>query len=238
MTDDVQLLYSLSNVEIKKLTECLDDLNLTLKQRKFVYFYVMNGNNGVEAVKNAGYTKAKYKKWLENKQKKIENGEELTEKEQYFVDFTILLAQNLVKLSIKNAIKVLQNNLVDNEKLNIPTELIEKYKVMANYDPTMFFDKYGEPVFESLQDVPEKYRCCVESIETKYHGKDADRRTTVIKLVDRKWALDRLDRLIGFTNNPVQDHNINIVHDESIDDRIKRIVEGAKKHKQDYELND
>jgi hypothetical protein len=68
--------------------------------------------------------------------------------------------------------------------------------VQAFYDPTMFFNPDGTVRFQSWDEIPERFRHCIEGMEVKYYGKDADKRVIMLKLVNREKAQMQLAKYI------------------------------------------
>lgn len=180
--NELQEIYQLSNAEIVKITSYLDDIEpkLTIKQRKFAYFYILNNMNGVEAAKYAGY--------------KVHKG-----KNEY-MHCQVIASQNLNKLIIIEAIEKIANKIIKNRKA-LEQRLFDIWFSQATYDPSIFFNPDGELKFKTWEEIPEKYRCCIEGMEIKYYGKDAQRKIIALKLVDKKFAQDKLDKYIQMTKD-------------------------------------
>ena len=103
------------------------------------------------------------------------------------------MADNLFKKQyIKECIHLIQENHKANLLQDFHQTYIEQLQIEATYDPSMFIDPTGKPVFKKWEEIPEKYRCCIKEIETKAYGKDADRVITKIVLVDRSKARQEL----------------------------------------------
>jgi hypothetical protein len=186
MNDILKELYSITDVELKKITPYLDDIEpkLTKKQRKFAYFYVMNNFNGTEACMNSGY---RYKK----------NGDANA-------FYRVVAVENLNKLNIKDAVqKIIQHAIKD--KKEIEKELFTLMWHRANYDIKTFQNEDG--TFKLLSEIPDEWRCCIDGVERKYYGKNADVCVVVSKLADRDKAIDKLDKYIKMTNDIQEEKN-------------------------------
>jgi hypothetical protein len=185
--NELQQIYQLSNAEIVKITGYLDDIEpkLTIKQRKFAYFYIMNGFNGSEACRQAGY----------KSHKDIDNNE----------IYRVIGCINLQKVNIKDAIRLISDNIIK-DKSEIQQSLFNIHWKRANYDILTFQNDDGS--FKSLNEIPQEWRCCIDGTETKYYGKDANVKVVVSKLPDRNRALEFLDKLIQMTKEPNEDKNV------------------------------
>lgn len=199
--------------ELKKVTPYLDEIEpkLTSRQRLFSWYYCFNGFNAADACRRAGH---KYK-----------NADDAQASAKYY---SIIGAQNLTKPVIKEAIKLILQNELDTNKEKLETELFDLYYVQATYDPSMFYNTDGSPRFETWDEIPKKFRCCVESLETKYYGKDAHKAVTIMKLVDRKNAQDKLAKYVKMLNDD-SGVNINVIGPD--DETIKELNNIFNKNK-------
>jgi len=177
-------IYNMSNAELKKITKYLDDLGLNNRQRRFAYFYVLNDFKGADAARKAGYT---YK----------------GNKSEANI-MTSIACQNKSKANIREAI----NRIIDHKKRDvkeIEKRLHDLWWKRASYDISTFINEDGE--FKQLKQIPKAWRCCVDGIEKKVYGKDANVKVVVAKLADRDKAIDKLDRLINMTGNDKEESN-------------------------------
>lgn len=169
----------LTNSQIKKLTPYLDDIDpgLTPRQRAFVYYYTVNGFNGAHAAELAGY--------------KPKNAH-------------VTASQNLRKNNIEEALKrILEEVKVDRD---LETQfLYERLHAIISADPADFFKPDGTLKFNSWEEIPEELRLCVENVETRYNKECGF--YPVIKLIDKKFALDKLDKYVQMTKDSVE-HNL------------------------------
>lgn len=183
---------------IKKLTPFLDNIiipgkngktkpkKLTDVHRAFAWYYVHGRFNKAEAWRKA--TRGRYNPHtgkIECADRKKQKGK--TETPDSMLD---AIEGNILYnyLYIQQAIRSISENYMSDLKLNVPQSMIEQLQIQATYDPAMFINSDGSPKFQSWDEIPFEYRCCVENIESRYYGKDADRKVTIIKLVDRDKA--------------------------------------------------
>jgi hypothetical protein len=191
---------------IKELTPYLDDITyidntrkphpISLKMRGFAWYYVYNGNHKSDAHSRSAYGK------LNKKTGKIEIDKEIIKKHndkgQYTWGHKIAIEAGRLynKPYIQESIRRIQEEFIKTIKLMVPQSIVEQLHIQATYDPSMFIDIDGSPCYKKLTDIPQKYRCCVEGIETKYYGRNADKKVVSIKLVDRDKARKHLLRMI------------------------------------------
>ena len=196
-----------SKTQIKKLTPYLNDItippkskndkpkHLTLFHRAFAWYYIHNNNNKADAYKRAKY--GIYDKNTNTIKIKIPPKYENKKKGRNFNrDSAILSGELCTKLYIKEAIARVRRNHIDNIKIDLPQTFIQQLQIQATYDPEMFYTPDGKPAFSEWSEVPKEYRCCIEHLETKYYGKDADRKVIIMKLVDRKSARQELYKFV------------------------------------------
>lgn len=221
----------LNPMQIKKLTPYLNDIKypnpnkndknnpyryLNLKQRAFAWYYVYNGNNKADA-----YRKAYMSKWNSRDKRLVYQG--IKNKKVKMDEFTYnaVMAQTIYNHTYMNeAVKLIREKWEASIKVDIPQTLLEQLKIQCTYDPSIFINVDGSPKFKTWDEIPEEYRCCVEGIESKYHGRNADVKTTIIKLVDRDKARKYLMELAPNLFDPVQ--KIELTH-ATIDAEGKKI---------------
>lgn len=198
--NELNEIYQLSNAEIVKITSYLNDIEpkLTIKQRKFVYFYVMNGFIGAYACKNAGY--------------KVRKGKD----EANF--YRVVACQNLNKLNLKEAIKRITKHQIK-DRSELEKELFDILWHRANYDIKTFQKNNGE--FKELKDIPDEWSCCIDGTEIKYYGKECQQKVVVSKLADRDKAIDKLDKYIQFSKEV--DFNKNTLTDETMQSLLNKL---------------
>lgn len=192
-------LYKLSNAEIIKITPYLDDIQpkLTIRQRKYAYFCVMNDFDKREAIKRAGYN--------------VKTGKN---REQRFL---IMACQNENKRNIQEAIARVCNHAIKS-KIIIEKKLFDLLWRRANYDIRTFQNSDG--TFKELDEIPESWRCVIDGTEIKFYGKDAQRKVIISKLADRDKAIDKLDKYIQMTKEKAEEGK-----NEITDETMKTLME-------------
>ena len=164
----------------------LKDLNLKPREIKFIVAYCQNNFNGTKAYKMAINPEA--------------------------TDVTASTGQAEIirRPSVKEALRLYLEDILSTGKICLSKQLFDKWFLLAFYDPSMFIDIDGSPrtIVDSVtgvsriidwDDIPSEYRLCVEGIETKAYGKDSSTLITTIKLADRKFYMDKLDKWVGMT---------------------------------------
>lgn len=166
--------------------------NITNFYRAFCWYYVFNGNNKSDAYKRAKW--GKYNPKAKELQLIIPESQINNPK---FSNNMAVSAYTLYRFNyIQEIINLIQTEHCKNIKADLAQTFLEQLTIIATYDPSMFINTKGESKFSSFEEIPQKYRCCVEGIETKYFGKDAEQEVTVIKLADRKSARQELYKFI------------------------------------------
>ena len=192
---------------IRKITPYLNELSyvgknkktykLSMKNRCFAWYYCFNGFNKSDAFRRS------HKSAYNPKTHKLQMVKD-PHNPGDTVDGTKLLKNPLVK----RAVELIQAEIERQIKSNMNLEFVEQLYIQATYDPSMFVDLDGKPKIKSLKQVPKKYRCCVESIEKKYYGKNAHVSSIVLKLVDRDKARKYLLKLCPGLLVPEELHHI------------------------------
>jgi len=212
----VEKVQKLSTAQIKKITPYLDDVRpkLTPKQRNFCWYYCNNGFNGIQACEASGYkVGTKHKDAKDVIKANI---------------FKTQACQNLTKPYIIEAIKRILKNIVNINKDTVEFKLFHEWLSQAFYKPSMFVNPDGSLAFKSWKEIPEEYHCCVAGIEKKYYGRNADKEVIIIKLVNKKDALDKLDKYVQMTKDII-DVDVNL-KEETLD-KLGEILKGKKKKK-------
>lgn len=80
-------------------------------------------------------------------------------------------------------------------------EVMDTTLARALYDPSLFLNPDGTPAFSDWNDIPEAYRRCIEGIDVKFWGKDADRQSVTFTLANRSEALGQLTKLLSCIKN-------------------------------------
>jgi hypothetical protein len=192
-------------LHIKKLTPYLDKVEapkknkkskhksyISLKHRAFAWYYCHNGNEKSDAFRRAFYSKY-------DRKKGVLVFSNLSGLKYTPVRIAVDAGHLFRKPHIQEVVRLIAEQMEREIHIKFPQTiptLLEDMIIQATYDPSMFIDADGFPVFDNLKDVPKKYRCCIQSIETRYHGKDAQRKSVHIKLVDRDKIRNDILKLI------------------------------------------
>lgn len=111
-----------------------------------------------------------------------------------------LINTERIRLAIDNWIQ----NTLERYKDAFEYQIIEIYRRRAFYDPLMFVDhngnikiyegEDGEYYFTRTDEPVGAWAVCIEGIETKYYGQNANVKKTIVKLANREKALDMLTK--------------------------------------------
>jgi hypothetical protein len=102
----------------------------------------------------------------------------------------------LRKDRIQKAINNYVNTVVEVNKGRAKVNIIELQRNRAFYDPAEFLNADGSLKYKNLSEIPEDIRSVIDGIETRYFGKDANVKTTTVKLADRDKALQQLVKIL------------------------------------------
>jgi hypothetical protein len=102
----------------------------------------------------------------------------------------------LAKPYIQQAIKMYVNSIMEINKTRAAIEILEFQRNRALYDPADIIDANGRLKYDSLDELPLEARMAIDGIETKYFGKDADRKVTTVKLANRDRAITDLKKTL------------------------------------------
>ncbi|MGD8707057.1 MAG: hypothetical protein PVI88_00050 [Nitrosopumilaceae archaeon] len=177
---------------IKKITPYLDDIKdkngrpLRNKARAYAWYYVFNNNIKADAYRRAYHSRYNPET---GKLEEIIRGD-LTKKEAKARNVRISVKANELHSYpyIQQCVELIEKDHIKKIKKTLPQSMLEQLVIHATYDPSMFFTPRGRVAFKTWEEIPEKYRCCVEGIETRAYGKDGNVRISTIKLVDRDKA--------------------------------------------------
>jgi hypothetical protein len=97
---------------------------------------------------------------------------------------------------IQDAVNTYVNSVVEINKGRAKVGIIELQKNRAFYDPADILNADGSLKYKTLDEVPEKVRSVIDSIETRWFGKDANVKTTNVKLANRDKALEQLAKIL------------------------------------------
>lgn len=142
--------------------------------------------------------------------------------------------------NVKEAVTRLLTKHVESKKQIIPSTLIEGLIASATYDVSDIVDRDGEFIVDDLKELPVYVRKhVIEGIETKYWGKDADVKTTNVKLAKRSTARAQLIELMKIfdkldTEEKVDGNVFNVILQstpikgvESAEELMKKSLEGS-----------
>jgi phage terminase small subunit len=146
----------------------LVDLNLDLKEYKFVAVYCTNGFSGPEAAKEAGY-----------------RGDRKTLQSQAW---SLLKRPNILE-----AVKRFINSVIEPYKAKLEYEILDRYYKRATYSIDTFFDENGD--IKPLDEIDPEWLCVIDGVEKKYFGGQAQRSTVTYQLPNRDLALQMLYRI-------------------------------------------
>jgi len=187
LDNELNVTYALG--QIKKLTIYLDDIpQLSNKQRKFAFYFCINNFDKLDAYEKAGYTY------------KTDNN-----------PFNVAGASQVYKSkNVQESIKRIIGENITVIKSPIKQRLADYWYRRAFYDLADFFNE--DNTVKKLNTIPVQWRkACLDSLEMKYYGKDANTKVTTIKLPDRDKALNMLNKYVQFIEptNTVNNTTVN-----------------------------
>jgi hypothetical protein len=152
-------------------------LRKTLKLKpKYILFlaeYASNGFNGGKAYE------------LIAKKKDVSRGTAISTASEYLRKPNMLAGlAHIVRNQLKEKTATLERRIID--------QLV----IRAFYDPSELLDNKGSLKYDSLEDVPVELRQCIDGIETRAYGKDANVSKTIYKLANRDRAREELSKYI------------------------------------------
>ena len=80
-------------------------------------------------------------------------------------------------------------------------KVMETLEALAFYDVSQFLNPDGTPAFSSWDKIPAPLRRCIEGIEIKFYGRDANREVVNISLAKRSEALKSIAAYIAILKN-------------------------------------
>jgi hypothetical protein len=192
--NNIENLTNLTNAEIRKLTPYLNDLKekLTPKQRKFCFFYVMNGLDSLKACRMAGYSEKRI--YVTNHYNKRDS--KLNE---------------AIDLIIKNEIKLTKKQL----EINI----FNRFMAVLDYDILDYMEEDGT-VKGKLSDIPKPIRKLITKVETKWYGKDAQRKVITLEFLGREWAINQMMKYSGMLKEDTDKTNVTINIQQELADML------------------
>lgn len=170
--------------EMRKVVPQYKEYGLKPNELRFIGYYLFNGYNATRAYLSV-YNNKNYKKGTAS----------------------VKGCELLNSSKVMRALKDLFDDWLGEKKLKLEKEIIDVYYRRAFYPLHIFYNEYHE--VKPFDEIPEKYHCCIDGIERKYFGKDADRTTVVLKLSNREKALEQLAKYISLFNDADMTVNIN-----------------------------
>lgn len=153
--------------EAKKLMPIdISDLELNSREFRFVAIYCTNGFKGGPAYSKAGYRS-------KNNASRNANSQNLLNRDK-----------------IQEAIKRFMEMLIQPYQEKFKVMLLDTYYRRAFYRVDSFYHEDGE--LKNLEEIEEEEMVVIDGVDTKYFGKDAERKVISYKLADRSQALRTL----------------------------------------------
>jgi hypothetical protein len=149
------------------------EINPSIKELLFAIEYFTNGFNATEA----------YKKTIARKGAKQSTCE-------------VNACYTLKNTKVQQTVRKMVDAWIGEKKETFEKKIIDQLTKRSFYDPLMFVNIDGTMKFKSEDDIPKEWRCCIDSIERKYYGKDAEKYVIVLKLADRDKARTELAKYI------------------------------------------
>lgn len=157
------------------IKESLKDLKLDDNEIIFIYLYMIH-RSATEAMV------------------RLKSGEFATDSNRVAAAYQA--QQWLRRDNIRQGIERILEWEIDSMSMSLKNDIIGQLYKQAFYDPAMFIHGNGSPRFDSLDDIPIEWRCCVESIKTNMHPKNPNIVTYEIKLANRGEARRELSKYI------------------------------------------
>jgi hypothetical protein len=184
------------------------ELNLSMKEYFFVATYCSNGFDHNAAAKLAGY----------GTQRKIRNGHGDAFSASY-----LLHREKIIK-----AIKLFIDAIINPIKAKLEYEILDAYYKRATYRVSDFIDNQGN--VKPLSQVPKEWLCCIDGVEKRFFGKDANRSVVTYSLPNRDTALQMLYKFVtGFDPNTVD-------IPDAVNEKLKNIFSKAFNADSDFEI--
>lgn len=187
--------------EAKQLIPGYKKYGLRLKELKFVAEYITNGFNAVQAYINSGYKAKNYR------------------------NCGILGSKMFERPGVIQAVQDHIDRWMAEKKIELNEKIIDVLYCQAFYDPAMFITPRGKPRFENWEEIPEKWRCCIEGITTKAYGKDALVQLTEISLVSRERSLERLAKFL--TIFKIDETDVPVRLSKDTEERLSALFNGT-----------
>lgn len=168
----------------KSLYEELRESKASIREIRFVAEYLTNGNNGVQAILNSGMNIKSYNA------------------------AGVMANVYLKKHKIKEIIQRFIDNWLGVKEQIFKKKILQTLYARSFYDPARIIDATGKLKWESLDHMPEELRICIEGIETKFYGKDADAVVRITKLADRNKSIEMLMKALRIGEDNDVDVNL------------------------------
>lgn len=168
--------YPRPTPECRNIVPWYKELDLNVQELQFVAEYISNGRNADLAYKFTHYVKTNSPASIGAKA-------------------NAYLSQPKIQAAVRRYI----DDYLVAKKNELDEKITKTLMEQAFYDPADFITPEGDPKFHSWDEVPPEKRCCIESIETKAYGKDADRTITTLKLSQRNAAIKQLTEFLALS---------------------------------------
>lgn len=188
-----------SVMKLKKYFPFFEELKLTPKQIKFIVAYAESDFKTREAFRAAGY-KAKNENTMD-----------------------ALISQTLRIVKVNEGLRKYIDARLGDTKKTLDQKLIDTLYRRAFYDSGIFFNEKGRVL--PLDEIPAEWRCCIDGVERKFYGKDADTEVVVYKMADKEKSLNHL---IKFMNIIKDDNNFHLHMSKETEDKLKDIFDRGR----------
>ena len=149
------------------------DSELTPQEKLFISFYVSDAHwDEVKAYNMAKLPEAKTRAATKARALRI-------------------LKKEKVQIAIDNFV----NSVVDINKQRARITIMDLQTKRAFFDPAELINADGSLKYQTLEEIPAELRAIIDGIETKWYGKNADVKTTTVKLADRNRAIADLKKM-------------------------------------------
>ena len=176
----------------------LDRLAITYKlteaQKNYVHYFVETGGDRMTSLLKAGYSPDKKDIALDRRNK---SAEAKAARSSLSVHGSILMKNKKILQAIKEYKEVFK----DERRREIEQDVYRITKLRATYNPKdMICSLFGdspEEIVEKFKQLPDDVAVCIDGIDYKYHGSQAQKFTVSFKLADRDKNIALLAKLTG-----------------------------------------
>lgn len=181
--------------EAQEIIPEFKELGLNTRELMFAAYYVSNGHNATQAfISAAGDVSLSY-------------------------SACAVRSINLLKRpEIQKAVMMWFDRWFSERKTALEKEIVETYYLRAFYPIDVFLDADFKP--KSLELIDKKWHCCIDGVETKYYGRNAEVEVKVLKLANREKALDQLAKYMGMFAESIA---MNITLSDGASERMAKI---------------